>query len=59
MRDLPELTLDRIADFFENYKDLEKGKWLIIEVWRGAEEAKKEILSSVTRYHDAPEKPPF
>jgi inorganic pyrophosphatase len=59
VRDLPELTLDRIAHFFAHYKDLEKGKWVKIEGWRGAEEAKKEIRSGVDRYAEAPEKPAF
>jgi len=59
VRDLPELTLDRIAHFFEHYKDLEKGKWVKIEGWRSAEEAKREILLSVERYNVAPEKMNF
>jgi inorganic pyrophosphatase len=59
VRDLPELTLDRIAHFFAHYKDLEKGKWVKIEGWRGAEEAKTEIRAGVDRYTEAPEKPAF
>jgi len=59
VRDLPELTLDRIAHFFAHYKDLEKGKWVKIEGWRGAEEAKQEIRAGVERYAAAPEKPAF
>ena len=59
VQDLPELTLDRIAHFFAHYKDLEKGKWVKIEGWSGADEAKKEILKGVERYADAPEKPAF
>lgn len=59
VRDLPELTLDRIAHFFEHYKDLEKGKWVKIEGWRGAEDAKREIVDSIERYKAAPEKPNF
>ena len=56
VRDLPELTLDRIAHFFAHYKDLEKGKWVKIEGWRGAEEAKQEIRAGVERYAAAPGK---
>ena len=43
-RDLPELTTQQIAHFFEHYKDLEPGKWVRISTWVGAEEAKREIL---------------
>lgn len=59
VRDLPELTLDRIAHFFSHYKDLEKGKWVKIEGWRDEAEAKKAVLDAVARYENAPEKPAF
>ncbi len=59
VRNLPELTLDRIAHFFQHYKDLEKGKWVKVEGWRGPEDAKREILASVERYNSAPNKPNF
>ena len=49
-RDLPKPILDSISHFFDHYKDLEPGKWNNIEGWEGAEEAKKEILSSVERF---------
>src|SRR3954470_3583266 len=49
-RDLPEITTLQIAHFFEHYKDLEPGKWVRISSWTGAEEAKREIEESVTRY---------
>lgn len=42
--------LDRIGHFFEHYKDLEKGKWVKLEGWAGAAEAKAEILAGVERY---------
>ncbi|MBO9662176.1 inorganic diphosphatase [Dokdonella sp.] len=45
--------LDRIGHFFEHYKDLEKGKWVKIEGWVGAEEAKREIRAGVDRYTKA------
>ena len=51
--------LERIGHFFAHYKDLEKGKWVKIEGWRGANEAKAEILACVERYKAAPEKPRF
>jgi len=59
VRDLPEETLDQIAHFFEHYKDLEKGKWVKIEGWRGAEEAKQEILDSVKNFEEKTDKPLF
>ena len=51
--------LDRIGHFFEHYKDLEKGKWVKLDGWGGAAEAKDIIRESVTRFNDAPEKPNF
>ena len=59
VRDLPELTLDRIAHFFAHYKDLEKGKWAKVEGWEDAAAARKEVLECVARYQDCPEKPAF
>jgi inorganic pyrophosphatase len=57
--ELPDLTRDRIAHFFEHYKDLEKGKWVKIAGWGGPDDAKAEILRSVERYQAAPRKPNF
>jgi inorganic pyrophosphatase len=59
MKDLPDPWRDRIQHFFEHYKDLEKGKWVKVEGWRGATEAKAEILAAVERYKAAPVKPHF
>lgn len=59
VRDLPSITLDQIAHFFEHYKDLEDGKWVKIEGWEGAAEAKKEILDSIERFQNEPDKPAF
>jgi inorganic pyrophosphatase len=42
--------LERIGHFFEHYKDLEKGKWVKVEGWVSADEAKAEILAGVQRY---------
>lgn len=58
-RDLPESMLNQISHFFEHYKDLEAGKWVKIQGWVGAEEAKAEILAGVQRYRSALEKPNF
>ncbi len=59
VRDLPELTLDRIAHFFSHYKDLEKGKWVKIEGWRDEAEAKRTVMEGVARYEAEPDKPAF
>jgi inorganic pyrophosphatase len=58
-RDLPHDILERIAHFFEHYKDLEQGKWVKVKSWGGVEDAKKEILDSIERYKNAPDKPAF
>ena len=52
-RDLPELTHSQITHFFEHYKDLEPGKWVKVQGWVGAEEAKMAILEGVSRYDAA------
>jgi inorganic pyrophosphatase len=48
--DLPPLLLEQIKHFFENYKDLEKGKWVKIEGWGNADAARAEITKSVAAY---------
>jgi inorganic pyrophosphatase len=60
--DIAQVTphwLERIGHFFEHYKDLEKGKWVKLDGWGGAEEAKKIIQESIQRYEALPEKPAF
>ncbi|GAB1264779.1 inorganic diphosphatase [Aurantivibrio infirmus] len=59
VRDLPSITLNQIAHFFEHYKDLEEGKWVKIEGWDGPVTAREEILESEKRYQDIPDKPNF
>jgi len=51
--------LERIGHFFEHYKDLEKGKWVKVDGWAGAAEAKAEILAGVQRHADAKDRPKF
>lgn len=48
--DLPELLLGQIKHFFENYKDLEKGKWVKVEGWEGSEAARAAITKAVAAY---------
>jgi len=50
VRDLPKPLLDSISHFFDHYKDLEPGKWVKIDGWVDAEEAKREIIESIERY---------
>lgn len=57
--DVPQHWRDRIAHFFEHYKDLEKGKWVKIEGWQGAEAAKQEILDGAKRHEASPDKLKF
>jgi inorganic pyrophosphatase len=49
-RDLPPLITSQITHFFQHYKDLEPGKWVRVEGWVEAAEAKAEILAAVKRY---------
>lgn len=51
--DLPELLIKQIEHFFENYKDLEAGKWVKVDGWAGSEEAKAEILKAAEAYKNA------
>lgn len=48
--DLPEILRNQIKEFFENYKNLEKGKWVKVESWEGAESAKAKILVAAAAY---------
>ncbi len=58
-RDFPQLQLDQISHFFQHYKDLEPGKWVKLQGWTDAEEAKQEILRGVAKYRSAEQKPAF
>ena len=53
--------LDRIGHFFEHYKDLEKGKWVKLDGWGKAAEAKQILLDAIDRYNATEEsdKPKF
>lgn len=45
--DLPEVLVNRIKHFFENYKALEKGKWVKVAGWEDEVAAKKVILEGL------------
>lgn len=47
--DLGQIMLDKIAHFFQHYKDLESNKWVKIEGWRDANAAKQEITAGLKR----------
>ena len=48
--DLPEMLRSRIKEFFENYKNLEKGKWVKVESWEGVDAAKAKIQLAAAAY---------
>jgi inorganic pyrophosphatase len=45
--DMPSITLEQIQHFFEHYKDLEPGKWVKIQGWGDAAEAKTLIMEAI------------
>ena len=45
IKDIDELTLEKISHFFAHYKDLEKGKWVKVKNFLG----KKEALASIKK----------
>lgn len=49
--DLPPILLEQIAHFFEHYKDLEKGKWVRVDGWKGADAARQELQKAVERHN--------
>lgn len=48
-RDLPEIQLLQISHFFEHYKELENSKWVKVERWGQADEARELIQKAVQR----------
>jgi inorganic pyrophosphatase len=51
--DVPPILLEKITHFFENYKKLEKNKWVKLVGWKDSSVAKEIIVSSVERYKSA------
>ncbi|MFE8070659.1 inorganic diphosphatase [Marinobacteraceae bacterium S3BR75-40.1] len=51
VEDLPQLLREQITHFFENYKDLEAGKWVKVNGWDNAEAARRAITESVDAYN--------
>lgn len=48
--DLPDLLIQQIKHYFENYKALEAGKWVKVIGWDNADAARTEIVASRNRY---------
>lgn len=51
--DLDAGLADRVEHFFAHYKDLEPNKWVRIDGWGDAEEAKRLIVAALERHRDA------
>ncbi|PIE44220.1 MAG: inorganic diphosphatase [Gammaproteobacteria bacterium] len=51
--DLPELLVAQIKHFFENYKELEDGKWVKVREWGSSDEAQRAIIGSIAAYNGA------
>lgn len=49
IEDVPQMMKDRINHFFENYKKLEKGKWVKILGWENTAKALKIIDEAIER----------
>ncbi len=49
-QDLPKILLDKIKHFFEHYKELEPGKWVKVEEFKGVEFAYEEIRKGIENY---------
>ncbi len=47
--DLPPILLQQIEHFFAHYKDLERGKWVKVSGWEGAEKAAQLIQEAIDR----------
>ncbi|WP_461831620.1 inorganic diphosphatase [Aquifex sp.] len=47
---LPEIIRERIKHFFEHYKELEPGKWVKVENWKGLQDAIEEIKKGIENY---------
>lgn len=53
VNDVPELLRKQIQHFFENYKDLEEGKWVKVTGWDNADAARKAIMESIAAFNNA------
>ena len=53
VKDLPELLTQQIQHFFQNYKALEKGKWVKVDGYASKARAHEIIAASVAQFADA------
>jgi len=52
--DLPIISREQIEHFFKHYKDLEPDKWVKIQRWGDAAEAKRFIIEAISRADNQP-----
>lgn len=52
LKELPEILVNKIKHFFENYKSLEKGKWVKVSGFADSKTAKNKILEAINRYNN-------
>ncbi len=52
--DLPDITREQIEHFFSHYKDLEPGKWVKMDGWGDADEARAFIRAAIDRAKPRP-----
>ncbi|MCE3047485.1 inorganic diphosphatase [Helicobacter kayseriensis] len=50
LEDLPQITLDRIKNFFETYKMLEPNKWVKVKEYKGKKEAEQILQKAIENY---------
>ncbi|WP_394954476.1 inorganic diphosphatase [uncultured Helicobacter sp.] len=50
LQDLPQITLDRIKNFFETYKTLEPNKWVKVKDFKDKQEAQRILQASIDNY---------
>lgn len=48
--DLPQILQQKIVHFFEQYKNLEAGKWTKVKGWQSAAIARQKITEAMKRY---------
>ncbi|HFL8794930.1 MAG TPA: inorganic diphosphatase [Candidatus Azosocius sp. HAIN] len=48
--DLNDCFLKKIEHFFNHYKDLEKNKWVKIDIWEDAKKAKEKIVKCMNKF---------
>jgi len=51
LNDLPKLLVDQIEFFFQNYKGLEKGKWVKLDGYGDKAAAEQEIINSLELFN--------